>query len=215
VAKSLRRQTTPEACGTVFEGAGALHHRRRNVCSRRGTVRRAPIEEGAANDSAAPVLQSCDTIVNIDGVLFVHGGISPAVAELGCAGINRRIRRELTAGFAELGQQPLASLAARPDGPLWFRGLAQEDEDTFAHGVDTILASMRSHTIVIGHTVPASGRVTLRFDGRVIQIDTGMLASHYPHGRASALELRDGKLTAIYEDAREAVSVAVDGRDHH
>jgi hypothetical protein len=161
-------------------------------------------------------LRRRDTIVNIDGVLFVHGGVSPTVAEWGCVGINRQIRRELTTGFAELIQQPLASLAARPDGPLWFRGLAQEDEHTFAHEVDTILASMQAHMIVIGHTIPSSGRVTRRFGGRVIQIDTGMLASHYPHGRASAIELRGGKLTAIYEDGREAVaSPASDRRDRY
>ena len=161
-------------------------------------------------------LRRRDTIVNIDGVLFVHGGVSPTVAEWGCVGINRQIRRELTTGLAELIQQPLASLAARPDGPLWFRGLAQEDEHTFAHEVDTILASMQAHMIVIGHTIPSSGRVTRRFGGRVIQIDTGMLASHYPHGRASAIELRGGKLTAIYEDGREAVaSPASDRRDRY
>lgn len=69
--------------------------------------------------------------------------------------------------------------------------------------------------IVIG-TITSNGRVTQRFGGRVIQIDTGMLASHYPHGRASAVELQGGKLTAIYEVGREAVaSPASDRRDRH
>jgi hypothetical protein len=107
-------------------------------------------------------LRGHDAIVNIDGALFVHGGISRSVAAIGCPGINHQIRRELTAGFAELSQQPLASAAARPDGPLWFRGLAQEDEATFGQDIDTVLETMRAHHCCRPHD-SSSGRVTPRF----------------------------------------------------
>jgi hypothetical protein len=36
-----------------------------------------------------------------------------------------------------------------------------------------------------------------RFDGRVVMADTGMLATHY-EGRASAVEIRNGQLLAVY-----------------
>ena len=41
--------------------------------------------------------------------------------------------------------------------------------------------------------------ITIRFGGRAVLIDTGMLASVYK-GRASALEIDGDKLTAYYED---------------
>jgi hypothetical protein len=57
---------------------------------------------------------------------------------------------------------------------------------------------------VIGHTVAAGFRIATRFEGRVIQIDTGMLGgSFYPGGVGSALEIRGDVLTAIYEKGRE------------
>jgi len=55
---------------------------------------------------------------------------------------------------------------------------------------------------VIGHTVSETGRIRPRFDGRVVQIDTGMLTSVYKGGRPSALEIAGDRWTAIYEDGR-------------
>ena len=87
-------------------------------------------------------------------------------------------------------------------GPLWYRGLAQEPEAQFAPALDDILARMQARAIVIGHTV-APGRITPRFGGRVIQIDTGMLnGTFYPGGAPAALELKGDTATAIYLDRR-------------
>ena len=55
--------------------------------------------------------------------------------------------------------------------------------------------------IVVGHTVQRSGRIRPRFGDKVFLIDTGMLSSYYPGGRASALEIcGDSKFTAKYMD---------------
>ena len=45
-------------------------------------------------------LRAHDTVARINGVLFIHGGISPAAAALGCEGINETVARrtEGTAG---------------------------------------------------------------------------------------------------------------------
>jgi len=56
--------------------------------------------------------------------------------------------------------------------------------------------------IVVGHTPTTTRRIRERFNGTVLQIDTGMLQSYVPDGRASALEIKDGHFTAIYEDSR-------------
>jgi hypothetical protein len=150
-------------------------------------------------------LRTQDTMVKINGIVFLHGGVSPAVAAMGCVTVNQTVRSELSGPLGPLTPELVAKLLApREDGPLWYRGLAQEDETTFAKEVDAILTQLGAHHIVVGHTVTPDGRVKSRFNGRVIQIDTGMLnGDFYPNGRASALEIKDGQFTAIYEDGKD------------
>jgi hypothetical protein len=52
---------------------------------------------------------------------------------------------------------------------------------------------------VAGHTVRPKYDVAARFDKRVFLIDTGMLKKQYG-GRASALEIQNGRFTAYYAD---------------
>lgn len=138
----------------------------------------------------------------INGILFLHGGVSPRVAPLGCAGINAGVRADITAGLEQVRAAPLASFSGAEDGPLWYRGLARAD-DTFEPEVKTILDAVQARAIVVGHTVAETGRITPRFGGRVVQIDTGMLTEVYKNGRPSALEIIGDKWTAIYEDGRQ------------
>jgi hypothetical protein len=146
------------------------------------------------------------TTVTINGFVFVHGGISPAFATTSCDAINDRLHKDLTSDLDKTRAAPLASLAGRADGPLWYRGLAQEP-DAFAPQVDDILGKLRARAIVIAHTVTTPGTVTTRFGGRVIQMDTGMNPAYVSDGRASALDIRGDEVTAIYVDRREVLSV--------
>jgi hypothetical protein len=141
----------------------------------------------------------------INGILFLHGGVSARVAPLGCEGINAGVAADLTTGFAKFLEAPASTLAGAEDGPLWYRGLALEDEAVFAPEVDKILEAVGARAMVIGHTVTTSGRITPRFGGRVVQIDTGMLTSVYNGGRPSALEIVGDKWTAIYEDGQQVI----------
>ena len=92
------------------------------------------------------------------------------------------------------------------DGPLWYRGLATMAEDQ-QPAVDALLRRHGARRIVLGHTpqLPA-GRITTRFGGLVTLIDTGMLSTFFKGGQPSALEIQDGKLTAIYLSGREPLS---------
>ena len=152
-------------------------------------------------------LRKRDTMVKINGIVFVHSGISPAVAALGCAKINATVRSQLDALPAALGAKQAADLlASREDGPLWYRGLTLENESAFASEVEAILRKLNARAIVTGHSTTPDGRLTTRFGGRVIQLDTGMLGgTFFPAGRAAALEIRGGQFTAIYEDKREVL----------
>jgi hypothetical protein len=151
-------------------------------------------------------LRERHAIVKINGVVFLHGGVNPATATLGCAGINEQVRREL-AVQNPTPEQLLAMLSTSEHGPLWYRGLAEEPDPAFAPEVTNILHVLGARAIVIGHTVTPDFRIRTRFDGRVIQIDTGMLGgTFYPGGQGSALEIRGDVMTAIYQTGRERLS---------
>jgi hypothetical protein len=148
-------------------------------------------------------LRARDAVAIVNGIAFVHGGFSPSVAPLGCEGVNQQVRKDLADAFTAPPSSASDLLMTREDGPLWYRGLATEPESAFSEPVDGILRALGARAIVVGHTVTATGRIAPRFGGRVVQIDTGMLdGDFFPGGRASALEILNGKLTAIYEDGR-------------
>jgi len=147
-------------------------------------------------------LRERPTVARINGVLFLHGGISPEIAPLGCEGINAAIAKELTA--LPPPEQAASLMASSETGPLWYRGLALQPEEEVTTVLPTILEQMKSRAIVIGHSTVLPGRIVARLDGRVILIDTGMVAGEfYQGGVASALEWRGDTLTAIYLDRRE------------
>ena len=104
------------------------------------------------------------------------------------------------AGLAE-SSAALRALTDAPvfttEGPAWFRGQALCNPFTEAGNLDAALAKLGAARLVVGHSVTPTRRVTSRFDGRVILLDTGMLASAY-QGRASALLIEGGKPLAAY-----------------
>jgi hypothetical protein len=84
-----------------------------------------------------------------------------------------------------------------PEGPLWYRGLSMGPEAPVSAQLPGLLKQFKINYIVIGHTVTESRRITLRFGGHVIAIDTGMLAPFF-QGRPSALEIVGHQFKAIY-----------------
>jgi hypothetical protein len=88
-----------------------------------------------------------------------------------------------------------------PEGALWYRGFATLPDDPAGAPFAALLERYGAKRFVTGHTPQQDGRMTVRYGGRVILIDTGMLASVYK-GRASALEIDGEKLTSIYTDGR-------------
>jgi hypothetical protein len=145
------------------------------------------------------------TMAIVNGIAYMHGGVSEKAAPMGCDGINSAVSKEL-AGLPVPPERIPDLLAAAEDGPLWYRGLAQEPEDTFAPALAKVLEQVRARGFVIGHTPVLPGRVATRFGGRVVQIDGGMLGGEFfPKGAPVALEVRGTEMTAIYLDRRERV----------
>jgi hypothetical protein len=144
-------------------------------------------------------------VARINGVLFMHGGVSPETAALGCEGINDAISKELVA--LPPPEQAASLMAASETGPLWYRGLALQKEEELAPVLPMILEQMKARAIVIGHSTVLPGKIVARLGGRVILIDTGMVnGEFYPGGVSSALEWTGSTLTAIYLDRRDPLS---------
>lgn len=83
------------------------------------------------------------------------------------------------------------------NGPLWYRGYAKWTNADAEARLGPLLERYGVERIVVGHTTLANSRITARFSNRIFLIDTGMLTSYYK-GRASALEIRDGRASALY-----------------
>jgi len=151
-------------------------------------------------------MRSLPAVARINGVVFLHGGISAEVAPMGCEGVNAAVRKDLESLPVAPDKVP-ALFVSSDTGPLWYRGLASDPEVAMASAIDTILQNMKARAIVVGHTT-VPGRVTERLGGRVVLIDTGMVGgTFYPGGVASALELKGDIVTAVYLDRREQLDV--------
>lgn len=206
-------------------------------------------------------LRAHAAVARIGGGIYVHGGISPAVASASLDALNRRIaeeiatfdrvrdylvarqlalpfftleelaraaQAELDVRNAELARKAAAAPAGasstpdpetkrhldllagflgygnwhavHPEGPLWFRGYANWSDAEGAAQVARLLAAYQADYFVVGHTPQRDGQIRTRFDGKVFLIDTGMLAGYFPGGRASALDIRGERFTAVYLD---------------
>lgn len=87
-----------------------------------------------------------------------------------------------------------------PDGPTWYRGQALCNAIAETANLDEALAKLGVTRVLEGHTVSPTGRVLRRFDGRVLLLDTGMLAPVYK-GRASAMIFEKGSWMVAYADS--------------
>ena len=149
-------------------------------------------------------IRGLDTVVKINGIVFLHGGIGPALASMSCATINSTVRRELGRDFEKTSKNPREALATKEEGPLWYRGLASEP-DSFETELDKILTAQKARAFVIAHTAEP-GPIRSRFHNKVFVIDTGMQEAYLPNGRASALEIKGNVFTAIYMDGRQILA---------
>lgn len=121
-----------------------------------------------------------NSVIKINNILFLHGGISPQILGMDIRQINDQIRAELR-GQSEAEIRILDS----EDGPLWYRGLASNDEEVEYPHLELVLLSFGVDHIVIGHT-PGLGTIVPRFGGKVLVIDTG-ISDYYGAHLASLL----------------------------
>jgi hypothetical protein len=182
-------------------------------------------------------------MVVVNDTAFVHGGMSPLVAELGLDKLNSQMRAEvndyaialeklfelglidpavnfyehgrIAEGIATDASLPAETLAALDTvvrlndaavhdlmSPLWYRGTVGCSILAEGDVIDAALAAVGAKRVVIGHTPTVTRRVLERFDGRVIEIDTGMLRAAY-RGSGHALIIENGEVRVAQERTSE------------
>lgn len=180
-------------------------------------------------------------IAVVNRTAFVHGGLSPLVAELGLDGVNRGLKSELVeyvnalqvltnagillptdghydtetvlnnfmpaldeatdvldavATARRLGQSDLFD----SDGPLWYRGSVSCGGLIEEYRLDAALEAIGADRVVVGHTPTPNRKVLQRFDGRLIEIDTGMLNFYY-RGSGNALVLEGDAVSVVNQSS--------------
>lgn len=96
------------------------------------------------------------------------------------------------AAVRRLGQSDLFDT----DGPLWYRGSVSCGGLIEEYRLDAALVALGADRVVVGHTPTPSRRVLQRFDGRIIEVDTGMLNFYYK-GSGNALVLDGDSVTVV------------------
>jgi len=191
-------------------------------------------------------LLSQPVVVVVNGTAFVHGGLSPMIADIGLEGVNGTLAGELEHYVENL--EPLYEAGAltpmdnfyqhprilqnympsvdadaalmeivtetrklyesdlhAPDGPLWYRGnvaccrLVEEDR------LQAALDAIGAKRLVIGHTPTRGRRILERFDGDIIEVDTGMLSERYG-GSGHALIIEGDRLAVVSEGSPETTT---------
>ncbi len=126
----------------------------------------------AANTELGKWMRTKNTIEQIGGIIFVHGGISPRVADKGYTlpQINALTRRYIDVPQKQITSGDAALLLGRK-GILWYRGLVTVYgiQKISGREVDEIVQEMHCKTIAVGHTVVKD--VSTDFDGKVIRLN--------------------------------------------
>ncbi len=131
-------------------------------------------------------LRTLPAVALVGDTVFAHGGITERWAKEGIETINREVKLGLDA----------RNEVHSPDGPLWYRGYVQDDEDLACMQLKRSLAMLGAKRMVVGHTTRKDGLIQARCEGLLSVIDTG-ISSHYG-GHLAAWESLNGDARAIY-----------------
>ncbi len=136
-----------------------------------------------------------DAVIRINDTLYMHAGLGPAFAAAERDPMNDGVRAAL-----KLTPTPaFPDILTNEQGPLWYRGLALNEEALETPHLTALLARHGVARIVLGHTKRASV-VFPRFDGRVILTDIAVPAGFMdPH---AYLIQENGALTAVHRGQR-------------
>ncbi len=138
-----------------------------------------------------------NAVIKINDILFMHAGLGPLFDGQPLRALNERVRTELQS--ASPVENPVFEAE---EGPLWYRGLALNDEVQELPHVQSLLDFYHVNHIIVGHT-PGFGTIVPRFDGKVIVVDAGI--SSYYGGHLASLLIEKGRLLNVQRGTRLAL----------
>ncbi len=92
-----------------------------------------------------------------------------------------------------------------PAGPTWYRGTATCNRLIEGDALRSALSQIGAKRVVMGHTPTITRQVQQRMNGRIVEIDTGMLSTHYD-GSGNALIIEGDELTVVNQDGDSDLS---------
>lgn len=141
--------------------------------------------------------------IQLNDLIFVHGGISGFYCQNTLQSLTEMVVTGLRA------YDPAApGILSNEFGPLWYRGLSGQEPVAAPETVQAVLDQHNARHIVVGHT-PTSGIIWPRYNGQVIQIDTGISAAY--GGYVAYLEVNEEGLFAAYPKGK--IKLALDEAD--
>jgi len=153
--------------------------------------RQAWAPDGALGDWVA----DNDSVIRINDILFMHGGLGPSFAAVERDVMNNAVRGALRGRPVEA----YADILTNQEGPLWYRGLSRNPEDAERAHLENLLRFHNVNRIILGHTKRAS-TVIPRFDGRVIIADIAVPSSFTdPH---AFLIIENGQYFTVHRGQR-------------
>ncbi|KAJ3135850.1 hypothetical protein HDU90_003590 [Geranomyces variabilis] len=146
-------------------------------------------------------LRTLPIVAHVSNTVFLHGGLHPRWAVRGIDGLNNDTRN----AFATMSDDALRRLPLfHGDGPLWYRGYAQDDERVACPLLESALKAVNATRMVLGHTPQLdTGKVLSRCGGRVYIIDVGISAVY--GGNHAALEIIGNRVVGLHDDGPEVL----------
>jgi hypothetical protein len=136
----------------------------------------------------ARMLARRNTIVQVGGNVFVHGGVLPHHAAYGIDRINAEIRAWLR------GERDAPEWSGGADSPIWTRLYSRDVGDVACATVAETLDILDARRMIVAHTVHRDG-ITSYCDGRIWAIDVGLAA--YYGGPTEVLEIRGDSVRVL------------------
>ena len=164
-----------------------------------------PYQELFSKDTAlGNWLASKNVLVQINDVLYVHGGISQQTMSLnlGIDAINNTFKKELYYQDEKtIDSNPKLFTLYYDDGPLWYRGYAYPYSFNKDY-VDKTLSELNLRSIVVGHT--SLSNIKGLYDNRIVLIDSSIKL-----GRTGELFINDnGSYTVGHMDGTKTTLIS-------
>lgn len=122
-------------------------------------------------------MRSKPTVIKINDILFVHGGISKEfiVDGFDINYVNKVLRESLDRDKTEMKKGPFYDKYYRAIGPFWYRGYFEDNLSK--EEISQLLAYLNVNHIIVGHT--SLDRIEKLYDGKIYGVDSSIKNGEY------------------------------------